>query len=59
MTLLSTFRFGHEPTDSARDTARLHEFHRLGLELGAAVTVWYCDPCDEATATFTYADLSD
>jgi hypothetical protein len=31
------------------------EFQAMGIELGADVTVWYCDECDVASADFDYA----
>jgi hypothetical protein len=46
------FRFDHEASDSARDTAILQMCQRLGIKLGAQVIVWYCIPCDGAEAVF-------
>jgi hypothetical protein len=48
------FRFDHEAQDSGRETAILQMLERLGIELGAQVTVWYCAPCDGAEAVFVY-----
>jgi hypothetical protein len=53
------FRFDHEAADSARDTAILQMCTRLGIELGAQVTVWYCAPCDGAEAIFVYPGRRD
>lgn len=56
MIVLTKFRFDHEPGDTARDHASLEWFKARGIELGAMVTVWYCEPCDLADATFDYSD---
>jgi hypothetical protein len=48
------FGFDHEASDSARDTIHLQILKRLGVELGAQVTVWFCPPCDLAEAVFVY-----
>lgn len=50
----SRFRFDHEEGDTPRDAESLRLFERMGIELGAAVTVYYCDACDFAQATFVY-----
>jgi hypothetical protein len=55
MRVKSRFRFDHEPGDSPRDTQSLVEFQAMGIELGADVTLWYCDECDFASADFDYA----
>jgi FeoA domain len=54
MAVRERFRFDHEPGDSPRDTESLRRFDAMGIELGAEVTVWYCEPCDFARATFDY-----
>jgi hypothetical protein len=54
MVVRSRFRFDHEPGDPPRHTEALERFRRLGVELGAEVTLWYCAPCDFADAIFVY-----
>jgi hypothetical protein len=49
-----TFRFEHETSDSARDTAILQQLERLGVELGAQVTVSSCIVCESVEAVFVY-----
>jgi hypothetical protein len=53
---VTQFRLDHEPADSARDTATLRFLQSLGVELGAAVTLWYCPACDCAEAEFHYPE---
>jgi hypothetical protein len=48
------FVFDHASYDSARDRAILQILKRLGIELGAQVTLWYYAPCDFADAVFVY-----
>jgi hypothetical protein len=48
------FCFDHAASDSAQETAILQQLERLGIELGAQVTVWSCAPCDDAEAVFVY-----
>jgi hypothetical protein len=48
------FRFDHEASDSAYDTANLQRLKSLGVELGAQVTVGYCAACDLVEAVFIY-----
>jgi hypothetical protein len=50
-----TFRFDHAASDSAHETAILQLFERLGIELGAQVTLWYCASCDGVEAVFVYS----
>jgi hypothetical protein len=58
----SRFRLDDEPTDTPRITAQLAglraDLERAGLdlELGADVTLYYCQPCDYAQAEFAYPD---
>jgi hypothetical protein len=54
MHVAERFRFDHEAGDDARTTAELEAFRRAGIELGAAVTVYYCPICDVADADFDY-----
>jgi len=52
MIVYSRFKFDHEPSDSPRVRRQLAAFKDIGLELGADVTLYYCMPCDTATAIF-------
>jgi hypothetical protein len=52
MRLINQFRFDHEPGDSVRDTTILRQLTAMGIELGAHVSVWYCQPCDLMDADF-------
>jgi hypothetical protein len=56
MRVKSRFRFDYEPRDTPRDTERLRLFEAMGIELGADVTLWYCERCDFASAEFAYAE---
>jgi hypothetical protein len=56
MRVTDRFRFDDEPGDSAHDSDALARFRAMGIEMGADVTVWYCDACDFATAEFVYPD---
>lgn len=50
------FKFDHEPGDTPRNTEMLNLFSSMGLQLGAEVTLWYCQECDYAQAEFDYED---
>ena len=56
MKVLSRFKFDHEEGDSPRDAALIEKFKRGGVELGADVTLWYCEPCDFARGDFAYPE---
>jgi hypothetical protein len=58
MIVRERFKFDHEPGDSAHDTMTLLEFRAAGLELGADVTLWYCQACDIAVADFDHGDAA-
>jgi Fe2+ transport system protein FeoA len=52
MVVTSRFRFDHEPGDPVRVTEMLERLRRLGIEMGAEVTVWHCAPCHYTDALF-------
>jgi hypothetical protein len=56
MTVVNRFRFDDEPGDPPHVTATLARFRAIGLELGADVTVWRCDPCGSIAAIFSTPD---
>jgi hypothetical protein len=56
MQIRMRFRFDHEPGDSERMTAQLKQCHAMGIELGAMVTVWICEPCAVLEAEFEAPD---
>jgi hypothetical protein len=58
MPVISRFRFDHEETDDPKVTAWLERFRAMGVELGADVTIYYCEPCDVADARFAYEDAA-
>jgi hypothetical protein len=53
------FRFDNEPGDSPAVTAALARFRAMGMELGAVVTLWACEPCDLMDAEFQYPGKED
>lgn len=50
------FRFDHEPGDSEAITAQLERFRAIGMQLGAMVTLWACEPCELLEAVFEGPD---
>ena len=56
MRLEQTFRFDHEHGDDPRVTEALALFQERGIELGANVTMWYCEACDVARYEFDYRE---
>ena len=51
MRVLEAFKFGHEQSDSARDTDTLRFLEAQGVELtGETWVLWYCERCDFALA---------
>lgn len=59
MIVRSTFRFDHEATDTPKIHDQLERFKAMGIELGAAVTVWQCPNCRNITAVFDDAKTLD
>jgi hypothetical protein len=59
MRVHSRFRFDHEPGDSEQDAESLRYFEKMGLELGADVTLWNCARCDIGVAEFDYGDSEE
>ena len=58
MIVRDRFRFDHEADDTPRMRAQLERFQSMGIQLGAACTIWACPECSpqDVSVTFEYPE---